>query len=235
MPDPSFWQVVFEISPHSELRVKWNTVLSINKIFIFICNKLIHKSVLKHLQINIASHISLKEKRALNMILGNDTNHIYFLWVSLMLNSSMGNFFASNASIVHIDFAIRMKCGLMTKHKTFTELFFTFLLHINKNCLSFCLLIVVMAWTSCRCRVLSTSLFLLPAKLSLEESGFPDLFLRIFGASQECLASPLDLPLQCCWPPRSFCSAQTSFVFEFFCQLQICFAVGSLFRKLSHK
>ena len=49
-----------------------------------------------------------------------------------MLNCGMGIFFASNANIMLIDFAICMKCGLITENKTFHELvFFKFLLHIN--------------------------------------------------------------------------------------------------------
>ena len=51
-----------------------------------------------------------------------------------MHNSGMGIFFALNANIMPIDFAIRMKCGLITEHKTFIKLdFFKFLLYINKE------------------------------------------------------------------------------------------------------
>ena len=53
-----------------------------------------------------------------------------------MLNSGMGIFFASNANIMPIDFAICIKCCLITEHKTFTELVFTFLLHINTEVLA---------------------------------------------------------------------------------------------------
>ena len=61
----------------------------------------------------------------------------------------------------------------------------------------------------------------------LEESGSPDVLLLDFGALQECLANPLDILLHCCWSSRSFwILLQTSFILKFFCQLQICFAVG---------
>ena len=66
------------------------------------------------------------------MVFRDGIKHIHFWWVSLMLSSGMGIFFAPNASIMPIDFAIRMKCGLITEHKTFIQLiFFMFLLHIN--------------------------------------------------------------------------------------------------------
>ena len=57
-----------------------------------------------------------------------------------MLSSGMGIFFASNANIMPIDYAIRMKCGVITEHKTFIELvFFKFLLHINTELFAFSL------------------------------------------------------------------------------------------------
>ena len=57
-------------------------------------------------------------------------------------NQSMGIFFAPNANIMPIDFAIRMKCGLITEHKTFIELvFFKFLLHINTELFTLSLVI----------------------------------------------------------------------------------------------
>ena len=54
----------------------------------------------------------------------------------------MGIFFAPNANIIPIDFAIRRKCGLITEHNTFIELvFFMFLLHINTELFTLSLVI----------------------------------------------------------------------------------------------
>ena len=51
-------------------------------------------------------------------------------------------FFGPNANIMPINFAIRMKCGLITEHKTFIELvFFKFLLHINTELFTLSLVI----------------------------------------------------------------------------------------------
>ena len=65
-----------------------------------------------------------------------------------MLNSGMGIFFSPSANIMPIDFAIRMKCSLITEHKTFIELvFLKFLGHINTElfvCLRFRLSAAVM-------------------------------------------------------------------------------------------
>ena len=36
------WQIFIKISPHSELSMRWSTILVKNEIFFFICNKLIH-------------------------------------------------------------------------------------------------------------------------------------------------------------------------------------------------
>ena len=90
-----------------------------------------------------------------------------------MLNSGMEIFFVRNANILPIDFAIRMKCGLITKYKMFIELiFFKFILQINTEfvCAFACQL---QLWPE-RPAVFEVSL--LPAKLSLEVSGSPYLF-----------------------------------------------------------
>ena len=135
-----------------------------------------------------------------------------------MLNSGMGIFFAPNANIMPIDFAIRMKCGLITQHTTFIELlFFKFLFHINTK-------LFVLSLVSCSYGLndlqfvgfyYQTFLYYPPScrwrYLGLHTCSS----YRLFGASQECLANPLDLPFCCCWSSRSFCSAQAAFVFEF--------------------
>ena len=49
-----------------------------------------------------------------------------------MLNSGTRIFFAPNANIMPIDFAIRIKCGYITEHRTFIELvFFKFKLSLE--------------------------------------------------------------------------------------------------------
>ncbi|XP_076055179.1 LOW QUALITY PROTEIN: dynein axonemal heavy chain 5-like [Oratosquilla oratoria] len=69
---------------------------------------------LKHLQKNIAGHISPKEKRAMNRLLEDGSEHIHFC----------------------------MKCRLITENKAFYELsFFKFLLHINTELFALSLVI----------------------------------------------------------------------------------------------
>ena len=63
--------------------------------------------------------------------------NIFTFGESLSCSRVAWYFFAPNANIMPIDFAIRMKCGLITEHKTFVELvFFKFLLHINTELFS---------------------------------------------------------------------------------------------------
>ena len=135
-----------------------------------------------------------------------------------MLNSGMGNFFAPNAKIMPIDFAIHMKCGLITEHKTFTELVvFKFLGHINTE-------LFALSLVSCSydlndlqfVRFHYQTFPYYPPNCRWRYQGLHTCSSYIlFGALQECLANPLDLSFCCCWSSRSFCSAQAAFVFEF--------------------
>ena len=84
-----------------------------------------------------------------------------------------------------IDFAIRMKCGLITEPKMFIEpVFFKFLLHIITELFGLSLISCsygvndLQLWPErpAVCRVSLPNVSLLPAKLSLEVSGSPYLF-----------------------------------------------------------
>ena len=134
-----------------------------------------------------------------------------------MLNSGMGIFFSPNANIMPIDFAICMKCGLITKHKTFIKLiFFKFLLHINTEL--FALLLVSCSYD------LNELQFVMfhyqtfpyyPPNCCWRYQGLHTCSYRLFRALQECLANLLDLPFCCRWSSRSFCYSQEALVFEF--------------------
>ena len=135
-----------------------------------------------------------------------------------MLKSDMGIFFAPNANIMPIDFAIHRKCGLITEHKTFIELvFFKFLLHINTELFTLSLVICSYGLNKLQFVGFHYQMFpYYPPNCRWKYQGFILLllmdFLRLF---QECLTNPLDLFFCCCWSSRSFCSARTAFVFEF--------------------
>ena len=145
-----------------------------------------------------------------------------------MLNSGMGIFFAPNANIMPINFAICMKCDLITEHKTFIELvFFKILLHINTEL--FALSLVSCSYglndlqfvgffyqtfpcypPNCHCRYqgLHTS------------SSY-----RLFGASQESWRICLTFLSALAGGPDPFAVHRQSLSLNFFFQLQICFAV----------
>ena len=135
-----------------------------------------------------------------------------------MPNSGMGIFFAPNASIMPIDFAIRMKCGLVTEHKTFIELvFFKFLLHINTEMFALSLVSCSYGLNDLQFVWFHYQTFpYYPPNCRWRYQGLHTCSsYRLIGASQECLANPLDLPFCCFWSSRSFRSAQAAFVFEF--------------------
>ena len=94
-----------------------------------------------------------------------------------MLNSGMGIFFAPNANIMPIDFVIRMKCGLITEHKTFIELVFFKFAYQHRIVCAFASQLQLWPERPAVCRVLLPNVSLLPAKLSLEVSESPYLFL----------------------------------------------------------
>ena len=134
-----------------------------------------------------------------------------------MLNSGMGIFFAPNANIMPIDFATRMKCGLITEHKKFIELvFFKFLLHINTELFALSLVSCSYGLKDLQFVGFHYQTFLYyPPNCRWRYQGLHTCSsCRLFGASQECLANPLD-SFGCCWSSRSFRSAQATFVFEF--------------------
>ena len=147
-----------------------------------------------------------------------------------MLSGGMGIFFAPNANIMPIDFAIRMKCGLITEHKTFIELVvFKFLLHTNTEL--FALLLVSCSYFLNDLQFVGFHYLTFPYYPPNCRWRYQGLHTcrRSFGAWQECLANPLDLPFCCCWSSRHFWSAQAAFVFEFL------FPAPNLLRELSHK
>ena len=84
------------------------------------------------------------------MVFRDGTKHIHFCWVPLMVNCGMEIFFAPNANIMPIDFAICMKCGLITKHKSsLNSSSSSFSCISTQNCLRFRLSSAVIVWTSC--------------------------------------------------------------------------------------
>ena len=136
-----------------------------------------------------------------------------------MLNSGMGIFFASNANIMSIGFAIRMKRGLITEQKTFIELlFFKFLFHMNTDLFALWLVICRYGVNELQFVGFRYQAFpCYPPNCRWRNQSFQTCFsYGLFRASQDCLANPLDLPFRCCWSSRSFCSTQTAFVFKFF-------------------
>ena len=135
-----------------------------------------------------------------------------------MLNSGIGIFFAPNANIMPIDFAIRMKCGLITEHKRLIELvFFKFLLHINIELFALSLVSCSYGLNNLQFVGFRYQTFpYYPPNCRWRYQGFHTCSsCKLFGASHECLANPLDLPFCCCWLSRSFCSTQAAFAFEF--------------------
>ena len=141
----------------------------------------------------------------------------------------MGIFFPPNENIMPIDFGICMKCGLITEHKTFIELvFFKFLLHINTELFTFSLVICNYGLNELQFVGFHYQAFpYYPPNCRWRYQGLHTFSSYVFfGASQECLTNPFDLPFYCCWLFKSFCSAQTRSSSNFFFQLQICFAVG---------
>ena len=139
-----------------------------------------------------------------------------------MLNSGMGIFFALNANIMPIDFEIRMKCGLITEHKTFIELvFFKFLLHFKTE-------LFALSFVSCSFGLNDLQFVgfhyqtfpYYPPNCRWRYQGLHTCSsYRLFGALQECLVNPLDLPFCCCWSSRSFCYAHAAEI-----RLQISFS-----------
>ena len=119
----------------------------------------------------------------------------------------MGIFFTSNVNIMPIDFAIRMKCGLITEHQTFIELiFFKFLLHINTEL--FTLSHAICSYGPNKLQFSLPNVSLLSTKLSLEVSESPYLFfLWTFWGFARVFDKSAQLSLCCCWSSRSFCSA----------------------------
>ena len=135
-----------------------------------------------------------------------------------MLNSGIGIFVALNVNIMPFDFAIRMKCGLVTEHKTLIELvFFKFLLQINTELFRLSLVICSYGLNELQFLGFHYQTFpYYPPNCSWKYQDFHTCSsYGLFGALQECLTNPLDLLFCCCWSSRSFCSAQTAFVFEF--------------------
>ena len=120
-------------------------------------------------------------------------------------------------SIMPIEFAIRMKCGLITEHKTFIEVVFKFLLHISTEL--FTLSLVICSYGLNKLQFVGFHYQTFPYYSQNCRWRYQDLHTcssyGLFGALQECLTNPLNLLLCCCWSSRSFCAAQTAFVFEF--------------------
>ena len=77
------------------------------------------------------------------------------------------------------------------------------------------------------CRVSLPSASLLPAKLSLEESRFPDLFfLRNFWGFARVFREPARTFLSMLLVVHTFLLCTDSLCFWIFCHLQICFVIG---------
>ena len=137
-----------------------------------------------------------------------------------------------------INFAICMKCGLITEHKTFIELiFFKFLLHINTILFAFSLVNCSYGLNDLQSVRFHYQTFpYYPPNCRWRYQGLHTCsFYRLLGALQECSANPLDLPFCCCWSFRCFCSLQAAFIFEFLFPTPNLFCSRSLVRELSDK
>ena len=125
--------------------------------------------------------------------------------------------------------AIRMKCGLITEHKTFIELvFFKFLLHINTELFALSLVSCSYGLNDLQFVGFHYQTFpYYPPNCRWRYQGLHTCSsYGLFGASQECLANSLDLPYAFAGRPDCFALHRQPSSSNLFFQLQICFAVG---------
>ena len=150
-----------------------------------------------------------------------------------MLNSGIGIFFAPNANIMPIDFAIRMKCGLIIEHKTFIELvFFKFLLHIITEL--FALSLVSCSYGLNDLQFVGFHCQAFPYYPPNCRWRYQGLHIcssyRLFGLCKSVWRIPSTFPSAVAGRPDPFALHRQPSSSNFFFQLQICFAVGEFLK-----